>query len=200
MPPAFQAFIAVVGAYIIGSIDFAVVVGRMHGVDIHQVGSGNPGTANVMRTLGRGPAAMVLVGDTLKGVIAAALGMVVSGDPQSTLAVGAGLAAVVGHCFPLFHRFRGGKGVATALGAVLFIIPVGGLVLAAAWLIVVAISRISALGSLTMALAGVPVAIWQGLRGTTLIPLALMFLLVIVRHRSNIQRLLAGEEHTVTRN
>jgi len=200
VPPAFQAFIAVVGAYIIGSIDFAVVVGRMHGVDIHQVGSGNPGPANVMRTLGRGPAAMVLVGDTLKGVIAAALGMVVSGDPQSTLAVGAGLAAVVGHCFPLFHRFRGGKGVATALGAVLFIIPVGGLVLAAAWLIVVAISRISALGSLTMALAGVPVAIWQGLRGTTLIPLALMFLLVIVRHRSNIQRLLAGEEHTVTRN
>lgn len=192
--------IAVAGAYIIGSLDFAVVVGRMHGVDIHSVGSGNPGTANVMRTLGRGPAAMVLVGDTLKGVIAAALGMVVSGDPQSTLAVGAGLAAVVGHCFPLFHRFRGGKGVATALGAVLFIIPVGGLVLAAAWLIVVAISRISALGSLTMALAGVPVAIWQGLRGTTLIPLALMFLLVIVRHRSNIQRLLAGEEHTVTRN
>lgn len=200
MPPALLALLAVLGAYIIGSLDFAVVVGRMHGVDIHQVGSGNPGTANVMRTLGRGPAAMVLLGDMLKGVIAAAIGMAASGDPQSTLALGAGLAAVIGHCFPVFHRFRGGKGVATALGVVLFVIPLGGVVLAAVWALVVALSRISALGSLALSLAAVPVAFWQGLRGTALVPFAAMFLLVIVRHRPNIQRLLAGEEHSVTRN
>lgn len=70
----------VVVSYLIGSVDFAVLVGRMHGVDIHQVGSGNPGTSNVMRTLGRGPAAMVFIGDTLKGVIAAAVGTFLSGD------------------------------------------------------------------------------------------------------------------------
>ncbi len=200
MPPLLLAVIAVAGAYIIGSLDFAVVVGRMHGVDIHSVGSGNPGTANVMRTLGRGPAAMVLVGDMLKGVVAAALGMVVSGDPQSALAVGAGLAAVVGHCYPLFHRFRGGKGVATAVGVVLLVVPLGGLVLAGIWLLVVAITRISALGSLALSLAAVPVVMWQGVKGMALVPLALIFLLVIVRHRTNIQRLLAGEEHSVTRN
>ena len=172
----------------------------MHGVDIHSVGSGNPGTANVMRTLGRGPAAMVLVGDMLKGVVAAALGMVGSGDPQSALAVGAGLAAVVGHCYPLFHRFRGGKGVATAVGVVLLVVPLGGLVLVGIWLLVVAITRISALGSLALPLAAVPVVMWQGVKGMALVPLALIFLLVIVRHRTNIQRLLAGEEHSVTRN
>src|SRR5665811_1328428 len=113
-------WLALLGAYIIGSLDFAVVVGQANGVDIRSVGSGNPGTSNVLRTLGRGPAAMVLVGDTLKGVIAAAVGWLAAGtggDPAlEPLAYAAGFLAVAGHAFPVFHRFKGGKGVAAAAG------------------------------------------------------------------------------------
>lgn len=193
------AVLAIVFAYVVGSIDFAVVVARMHGVDIRSVGSGNPGAANVMRTLGRGPAAMVFIGDMLKGVVAAAMGMVVSGDPVGTLAFGAGLAAVVGHCYPVFHRFRGGKGVATAVGVVLFTIPVGGLVLGVIWAIGARLTRISAVGSLALAVASVPVAVWQGLRGLALLLLGTTFLLVVWRHKANIGRLLAGEERLLPR-
>lgn len=199
MPSAITILLALLAAYVVGSLDFAVVVGRMHGVDIHEVGSGNPGTANVLRTLGRGPAAMVFVGDMLKGVIAAAIGMVVGGgDPQGLWAFAAGLAAVVGHCYPVFHRFRGGKGVATAVGVVLFTLPLAGLALAALWIAVVAASRVSAVGSLALAAASVPAAMWRGLTGVPLILVALTFLLVVWRHRSNIRRLVTGDERPVT--
>jgi acyl phosphate:glycerol-3-phosphate acyltransferase len=199
VPSAITILLALLAAYVVGSLDFAVVVGRMHGVDIHEVGSGNPGTANVLRTLGRGPAAMVFVGDMLKGVIAAAIGMVVGGgDPQGLWAFAAGLAAVVGHCYPVFHRFRGGKGVATAVGVVLFTLPLAGLALAALWIAVVAASRVSAVGSLALAAASVPAAMWRGLTGVPLILVAVTFLLVVWRHRSNIRRLVAGDERPVT--
>lgn len=189
--------LAIAAAYLIGSVDFAVVVARMHGVDIHQAGSGNPGAANVLRTLGRGPAGAVLVGDTLKGVIAAGLGMVVGADPVGPWAFAAGLAAVVGHCYPIFHRFRGGKGVATALGVVLLTLPLVALILAAVWAVVVGLTRISALGSLAASAAVVPLALWRGVDGAALALMGSMFLVVVWRHRGNVRRLLAGEEHTV---
>lgn len=199
MPSPLSLLLALLAAYVVGSLDFAVVVGRMHGVNIHEVGSGNPGTANVLRTLGRGPAAMVFVGDMLKGVVAAAIGMVVGGgDPAGVWAFATGLAAVVGHCYPVFHRFRGGKGVATAVGVVLFTIPLAGLALAAVWGVVVALSRVSAVGSLVLAVASVPAAMWQGLSGIPLVLLGVTFLLVVWRHRPNIKRLVAGEERPVT--
>lgn len=195
----FAAVLAIVSAYTVGSIDFAVVVARMHGVDIRSVGSGNPGAANVLRTLGRGPAAMVFVGDMLKGVVAAAMGMVVTGDPVGALAFGAGLAAVVGHCYPIFHRFRGGKGVATAVGLVLFTIPIGGLILGLIWAIGARLTRISAVGSLALAVASVPVAVWQGVGGVPLLLLGATFLLVVWRHKANIGRLVTGQERLLSR-
>lgn len=193
------AVLTILAAYIVGSIDFAVVVSRMHGVDIRSVGSGNPGAANVMRTLGRGPAVMVFVGDMLKGVVAAAMGMVAAGDPVGALAFGAGMAAVVGHCYPLFHRFRGGKGVATAVGVVLFTIPLGALVLILIWALGVAVTRISAVGSLALAVASVPVAMWQGVSGISLVLVGATFLLLVWRHKANIARLVAGEERMLSR-
>lgn len=193
------AALAIVAAYAVGSIDFAVVVARMHGVDIRSVGSGNPGAANVMRTLGRGPGVMVFAGDMLKGVVAAGMGMVAGGDPVGVLAFGSGLAAVVGHCYPVFHRFRGGKGVATAVGVVLFTIPVGGLVLVLIWGAGVGATRISAIGSLALAVASVPVAMWRGVTGLPLLLLGAMFLLVVWRHKHNIGRLVAGEERSLSR-
>ena len=187
-------------SYLIGSVDFAVLVGRMHGVDIHQVGSGNPGTSNVMRTLGRGPAAMVFVGDTLKGVIAAAVGTYLSGaGPTSAWTFAAGLMAVLGHCYPVFHRFRGGKGVATGGGVVLFAAPIAGLALTALWVVVAKLLKVASVASLIVVAASFPVLIWQGVEGWALFWFGVMLGLVIYRHRGNISRIMKRREPSVVR-
>lgn len=191
--------LAVVAAYIIGSIDFAVVVARMHGVDIREVGSGNPGASNVLRSIGRFPAAMVLMGDTLKGVIGAAMGMIASGtaDPQIEWAFLAGLAAVVGHCYPVFHRFRGGKGVATGLGVLLFTVPIVGVITVVGWAILVGLTKTASISSLIMIVVSIPLAIWQGVNGMSLVWLLATIVLVFWRHRSNIGRVFKGSEQKV---
>lgn len=192
--------LALVAAYVVGSIDFAVIVARMHGVDIREVGSGNPGASNVFRSIGRFPAAMVLVGDTLKGVIAAAMGMIaaVSTDPQIHWAFLAGLAGVVGHCYPLFHRFRGGKGVATGLGVLFFTIPLVGGILVTAWLLLAKLTKTASMASMIAVLASVPLALWQGVGGLALTWLLVTIALVVWRHRGNIQRMIRGSEQKVS--
>lgn len=191
--------LALVAAYVVGSIDFAVIVARMHGVDIHQVGSGNPGASNVLRSIGRLPAAMVLIGDTLKGVIGAAMGMIAAGsvDFQVEWAFLAGFAAVVGHCYPVFHRFRGGKGVATGLGVLLFTVPIVGVVVVAGWAILVKLTKTASISSLIAVAASVPLAIWQGVQGMSLVWLLATVVLVVWRHRANIQRVFSGSEQKV---
>jgi glycerol-3-phosphate acyltransferase PlsY len=192
--------LAVVAAYVIGSVDFAVVVARMHGVDIRQVGSGNPGTSNVLRTLGRGPAAMVLIGDALKGVIAAAMGMFAAGstDPTVHWAFAVGLAAVVGHCYPVFHKFKGGRGVATGFGVVLFTVPVVAIIDLVVWGLITKIGKVAAIASMTVAAITIPLAVWQGVRGLSLVWMAATIALVVWRHRSNIIRMLRGSETKVS--
>ncbi|HET8740712.1 MAG TPA: glycerol-3-phosphate 1-O-acyltransferase PlsY [Acidimicrobiia bacterium] len=191
--------LALVAAYLVGSIDFAVVIARMHGVDIHSVGSGNPGASNVLRSIGRVPAALVLVGDTLKGVIGAAMGMVASGtaDPQNEWAFLAGLVAVIGHCYPIFHKFKGGKGVATGLGVLFFTVPLVGLIVVVSWLVLVKLTKTASISSLIVVFAAIPLAMWQGVRGMSLVWLTVTALFVVWRHRSNIQRVLRGEEQKV---
>lgn len=191
--------LAVLAAYVIGSIDFAVIVARMHGVDIREVGSGNPGASNVLRSVGRVPGTMVLVGDTLKGVVGAAMGMVASGtaDPQIEWAFLAGFAAVVGHCYPIFHRFRGGKGVATGLGVLFFTVPLVGVIMVVGWLILVKLTKTASISSLIMVLAAIPLAIWQGVRGMSLVWFGATIVLVFWRHRGNIQRVFRGNEEKV---
>lgn len=191
--------LAIVGAYVLGSIDFAVIVARMRGVDIREVGSGNPGTSNVLRTMGRGPAAMVLIGDTVKGVMGAALGLVASGvaDPLVHWAFLAGLAAVVGHCYPVFHRFRGGRGVATGLGVLFFTVPWLGLGVLVGWLILVKLTRVAALASLIVALATPPIAWLIGVRGLAFLWLGLIVALILFRHWPNILRMIRGSEQKV---
>jgi glycerol-3-phosphate acyltransferase PlsY len=192
--------LALVTAYVVGSVDFAVVVARMHGVDIRQVGSGNPGTSNVLRTLGRGPAAMVLIGDALKGVIGAAMGMLAAGstDPTVHWAFAAGLAAVVGHCYPVFHRFKGGRGVATGFGVLLFTIPIVALIDITVWGLLAKFTKVAAAASMAVVVITVPLALWQGVRGLSLVWIALTIALVVWRHRSNISRILRGRESKVT--
>lgn len=192
--------LALLAAYVVGSVNFAVLVGRLHGVDIREEGSGNPGMSNVLRTMGRLPAAMVLVGDTLKGVIGAAMGMVAAGvaDPHVQWAFAAGLAAVVGHCYPIFHKFKGGKGVATGLGVLIFTVPLVALIDVVVWAIITRLTKIASISSLIVVLITIPLAMWRGVSGLSLLWMGLTIALVVWRHKANIGRMVKGSEQRVT--
>ncbi|MFB3110124.1 MAG: glycerol-3-phosphate 1-O-acyltransferase PlsY [Acidimicrobiia bacterium] len=196
--------IALVGAYVVGSIDFAVIIARMHGVDIHEIGSGNPGTSNVLRTLGRLPAAMVLIGDTMKGVIGASMGAIagvlVSATPSNGIsqwAFAAGFAAVVGHCYPIFHKFKGGKGVATGFGVVIFTVWQVALIALFVWVVLARFTKVASISSLIVIVLAIPLAIWQGVTGLSLMWMVLTVVLIVWRHRANIGRMLKGIEERV---
>lgn len=180
--------------YLIGSVDFGVIVPRIAGVDIYGVGSGNPGTTNVLRAMGKVAAVAVLAGDILKGVAAAALGDLAGPDAAG---FAAGFAAALGHCYPLWHRFRGGKGVATTGGAVLWMAPVVGAALIGAWALLTAVVRKASVASLTLAAALVPALALAGRRGWALGWAGAAAALIVVRHRANITRLASGSEHTI---
>ncbi|MYH06222.1 MAG: glycerol-3-phosphate acyltransferase [Acidimicrobiia bacterium] len=180
---------AVALAYLIGSIDFAIFVARLHGVDIRSEGRGNPGTSNVFRVVVVVPGIAVLVGDLLKGLVAAYLGWLATGsvDPVSSWAVMlAGTAAVIGHCYPVFHRFRGGKGMATLFGAMLFILPLVTVVAAVVWGLVARVAKFPAAGSCSVAVAYLPVGYSQGMDLPALFWLLVSVLLILYRHRSNL--------------
>jgi glycerol-3-phosphate acyltransferase PlsY len=210
----FPILIAVVVGYFLGAIPFGYLVARAYGVDIFTAGSGNPGATNVKRVLGARAGNLVFALDAVKGAVAAAwpaLLWVSLGDPYtdsfwSRLAetsaghfrgmCAAGLfAAVIGHSFSVFTRFKGGKGVATASGGLLVLMPVPILIGAATWLITFFASGYVSLGSIFGALA-VPAAAWAiGLPVVLKIVATILGVLIIVRHRSNIRRLLSGTEH-----
>ncbi len=195
MAPTIAMPLALLLAYLVGSIDFAVVVARMHGVDIREVGSGNPGASNVLRTLGRLPAAMVFVGDMMKGVVGAAIGLFLTGDPNWGFA--GGFAAVVGHCYPIFHRFRGGKGVATATGVLLFMDPIVALIDAVLWAVLAKATKTASISSLVVMGVTIPLVLWRGIEVEGLVWLLLTIALIVWRHRANIQRMVRGDEQKV---
>jgi len=190
-----QQLLALVLAYLIGSVNFGVIVPRAMGVDIYAHGSGNPGTSNVFRTVGKRAGAVVLFGDAVKGVIAAALGAAIV-DPG--FAYVTALAAVVGHIVPVWHRFRGGRGVATALGAALYLQPVVGIVLIVMWTAVVLIWKTASVASLAAMVLYVPGFWLAGTRGASLAWTAVIALFVIVRHGGNIRRLSSGTERKMS--
>ncbi|MEE8331241.1 MAG: glycerol-3-phosphate 1-O-acyltransferase PlsY [Acidimicrobiia bacterium] len=188
-------FAAVVVGYLLGSALFGVIVPRFAGVDIYSVGSGNPGTANVARTVGKQRALLTVLGDIAKGSLAAAVGLWL-GDAD-TVAYAAGLAAVLGHCFPVWRPLGGGKGVATAIGVFLVTSPwvgIGSLVL---WGTQLAVTKVASAGSLILAVAWVPALAIAGERGWSLVLAAAIALLVLARHHENIRRLAMGKERRV---
>ena len=198
-----NALVPLVLAYLIGSIDFGVIVPRILGVDIYTTGSGNPGTSNVMRSLGKGPAALVLLGDGTKGAVAAAVGaawatVVTNTASVETLAFACAFAAVLGHVAPIWHRFRGGRGVATAIGAAIFLAPVFGILLAVIWLVVTVVLKVASIASLGAMVLYVPGFALAGYRGWPLAWASAIAILVIVRHVPNIRRLASGAERSVT--
>ena len=189
--------LTLIAAYVIGSVSFAVVVSRLYGLpDPRSFGSGNPGATNVLRTGCKTAAALTLAGDAAKGVLAVLLAAWVSRAydlPEWTPALAA-LAVFAGHIWPVFFDFQGGKGVATALGVLLALDPWLGLACLATWLGVFGITRISSLSALTAATLA-PVYAWL-LSQDVMLSGAILALaaLIIWRHRTNIRKLLRGEE------
>ena len=192
-----QTVLIVVFAYLLGSVSFAILVSRVLALpDPRSYGSGNPGATNVLRTGRKAAAALTLVGDAGKGWLAVWLATLASGMPATEgYAVPlAGLAVFCGHLFPVFHRFRGGKGVATAAGVLLALNAWLGLATLATWVIVVLFFRISSLAALAAALFAPVYAWWLFGLGPELAAVVAIALLLAWRHRANIARLAAGTE------
>lgn len=189
---------AILIAYLIGSISFAVLVSRAFGLpDPHTYGSGNPGATNVLRTGRRSAAALTLLGDAAKGWFAVALvAQHVAGEPLAIAA--AAVAVTLGHLYPVFHRFQGGKGVATMLGVLLALNPWLAAGAVSTWLIIAFFFRISSLAALVAAAFAPFFSFFlYGMGRFTLEPaigVAVISLLLIWRHRGNIRNLVAGTE------
>ena len=177
--------------YALGSIPFGVVVTRFLGLgDVRQIGSGNIGATNVLRTGSKGAAAATLLLDGAKGAVAVLIARWFAGEDAAQLA---GLAAFVGHLWPVWLGFKGGKGVATFLGTALAVAPWVGLAAMATWFLMAAVSRISSLSALAAAIASPFIAIALG-RQDAAVLLFLLCALIYWRHSENIARLRAGTE------
>ena len=192
----------IAGAYIIGSVSFAVVVSRAFGLpDPHEYGSGNPGATNVLRTGNRAAALLTLLGDGLKGFVAvfAAQQLGPTLDAADWTVPAAALAVFIGHLYPVFHRFAGGKGVATAAGIVFALHWPLGLALTIVWLTMAFGFKISSLAALTTAVL-LPLGMFfvkgPGLEASVGVAIAL---LLFWRHRANLRQLVTGRERTIGR-
>jgi glycerol-3-phosphate acyltransferase PlsY len=205
LPPGshvIAAALIVAGAYLLGSISFAVVVSRAFGLpDPHEYGSGNPGATNVLRTGNRKAALLTLLGDGLKGYVAVTIAQFAAarlGAPDWTVPVAA-IAVFVGHILPVFHGFRGGKGVATGAGIVFGLHWPLGLVLTAIWLLMAFGFKISSLAALVAALL-MPIGMFY-VQGATLTAWAMVPIAVLLfwRHKENIRQLVQGRERPIGR-
>jgi glycerol-3-phosphate acyltransferase PlsY len=203
----------ILAAYLVGAIPFGVIIAKMHGVDLRKVGSGNIGATNVGRALGKKWGMLCFVLDMLKGLVPMLVMMSMlpeeKGPSELWIWLAAGGATILGHVFPVYLGFRGGKGVATSLGVVLGLWPyytICGAVAAVSWVLAVWMWRYVSLGSIIASLDFVAalvivIAIVPGWEFAKLWPLVVfavvMAALVIVRHRENIKRLMAGTESKV---
>ena len=196
MTPAF--ILAAVIAYLLGSIPFGLLLTRAAGLgDIRKIGSGNIGATNVLRTGNRPLAAATLVLDALKGTVAVLVARQFWGDDAALLA---GIFAFLGHCFPVWLGFRGGKGVAVMIGVLLGLCWPVGLIFCAVWLVIAFAQKYSSLSALTAAVTAPIFAYVAGLLdwtadgGKLAAVAAVLALILIIKHRANIQRLIAGTE------
>lgn len=183
----------ILAAYLIGSLSFAVIVSKLMRLpDPRSFGSGNPGATNVLRTGRKSAAALTLLGDALKGWIAVAGAQALGADEQTVLLVA--LAVFIGHLFPVFFRFKGGKGVATALGVLIGLNLWLGLACLGSWLVMTGLFRISSLSALITALLAPGYAVLLMGWGNTAMAVLALTLLLIYRHKSNLIKLANGEE------
>jgi len=199
---SFYPALAMLAAYLVGSLSFAVIVSRAMGLsDPRSYGSGNPGATNVLRSGNKAAAVLTLVLDALKGFVPVLLALIYGprfGLGEGTVAL-VGLAAFVGHLWPVFFGFTGGKGVATAAGVLLALNPWLGAATLATWVIIAAFSRYSSLAAIVSAVFApfYQILIWGG--GPTAAAVAVMGALLVWRHRANIHKLLQGTESKIGR-
>jgi acyl phosphate:glycerol-3-phosphate acyltransferase len=186
--------LALVVAYLLGSLPSGHLAGRLRGVDLRQVGSGNVGAANVFRTLGKKMGIAVLVADIGKGVAAVLVAQALTDDWWPLVA---GVVAVAGHIFPVWLRFRGGKGVATAAGVVIGLMPLVAAVVLPAWVLLVVLTRYTSVGSIVAAAAATPLAWAFGYDWPYVALAGLMALAILVKHRSNMVRLVQRRENRI---
>lgn len=183
-------------AYMLGTFPSAVMVAKAKGLDIHAVGSGNPGASNVARTMGTKYGIFVFLLDALKGAIPAAAGLLANSRPIAYALIA---AAVIGHLFPVTRRLRGGKGAATFGGAIMVMFPVLGLILLGVWILVRRVSGTASLATLVI-LGGLIVgAAVLGAPAWEIATLVAIGLIVLARHTDNIKRLMSGRELSATR-
>nr|WP_282181653.1 glycerol-3-phosphate 1-O-acyltransferase PlsY [Aliiroseovarius marinus] len=200
MPDLVTSFPLLVGVaiagYLLGSIPFGIVMARLFGLgDLRQIGSGNIGATNVLRTGNKLAAFLTLIGDAGKGGAAVLLARALFAEDAAQLA---GFAAFLGHCFPVFLGFKGGKGVATWLGTMLALAFPLGLAACATWLVTALVFRISSLAALVAAALSPVIALVFGWNSLVLISVALAAL-IFYRHSANITRIIAGEEPRIGR-
>jgi acyl phosphate:glycerol-3-phosphate acyltransferase len=185
--------LAILFGYLLGSIPFGVILARLGGLgDLRKIGSGNIGATNVLRTGNKGLAALTLVLDALKGTAA----VLIAASWGADLAMIAGLGALLGHIFPVWLGFRGGKGVATYLGVVAPVFWPAALAFAAAWLLVAAVTRYSSLAGLVATVVVPLTMFWMG-RVDGAVLFSLMTVLIFFKHSQNISRLLSGSESRI---
>ncbi len=194
IPVTLIPLVWIVAAYLIGSISFGIIFSKLFGLpDPRTVGSGNIGATNIARSGKKLPAILTLLGDALKGWLPVWLAL--QSNMLMWVVAAVGLAVFFGHLFPIYHRFKGGKGVATALGVMLAVSPMLGLACLLTWALVFAISRLSSLSAIVAATASPFFAAWLLLPYKNYVLMVLVMAVMLVwRHKSNIQKLLAGTE------
>ncbi len=202
-----KAVLAALIGYLLGSANTSLIVGKFYGVDVRKHGSGNAGMTNTLRTLGKLPALLVIVGDMLKGILACIIGYYIfrigldlselnyAVDINRVGLFAGGLGAILGHNWPLYFGFRGGKGVLTTFAVVLLAGPYQGLILLGIFLVVVALTRYVSLGSIMAALCFPFLAAFMEKDILFTSFATFVALLVVIRHRSNIVRLCKGTEN-----
>jgi len=187
-----MAILITIISYLLGSIPTGYIVGILAGIDIRKVGSGNVGATNVVRTVGKTKGLLTLTADVAKGFIPVFVALRFGLSYTAVALVG--VAAFLGHLYPLFLKFQGGKGVATALGVLLALAPMATLVLVAVFGVVVFFSRIASVSSIAAAVAA-PITLWSFSYPPTIVAMSVFLaVMIILRHRGNIRRLFAGTE------
>lgn len=190
------AIIAIAASYLLGSVSFSIIIARFMGkIDIRQHGSGNAGATNTLRVLGKGPGIAVFLLDIAKGVIAAVIGYALNPYVNDWVPVICGLAAIIGHNWPIFFRFKGGKGISTTVGAMISLVPLPVVIAGLVAILIIAVTRYVSLGSIIFAVLLPIILAIGGWDQPYIWGAVVVALLAIYRHRKNIVKLLNGTEN-----
>jgi glycerol-3-phosphate acyltransferase PlsY len=191
-----EVYLLALIAYLLGSVPTGYIIGSWAGVDVRKAGSGNVGATNVARVVGKRQGIFTLIADAAKGFVPVVIALKLGLTPATVAVIG--IAAFLGHLYPIFLRFRGGKGVATALGVFLGLAPWAAGILTVIFAAVVLMTRVVSLSSMVTA-AAAPLVLWLLRYSPVLIPMSVFIAaMIILRHRENIRRLLSGTEPTLS--